>query len=80
MRRRDEPHVDLAIADVAYAAKAFFFEHLQELRLDLQVDVAYFVEEDGTAMGDLEKPLFGSRRAGERAFLVTEELGFEQFA
>ncbi len=37
-----------------------------------------FVEENRTLIGDFEKPLFGSDRAGERALHVPEELRFEQ--
>src|SRR5690349_3094147 len=44
MGRRDQPYVDLAIAHVADAAKTFLFKHLQQLRLNLQVHVANFVE------------------------------------
>ncbi len=72
VRRRDEPHVNLPVANVADAAKTFLFEHLQQFRLNLQIDVADFVEEDRAAMGHFEQSLLRSGGAGESAFFVTE--------
>src|ERR1043165_3468205 len=72
MRGRDQPHVDLAIAHVADAAKTFLFQHLQELWLDLQIDVADFVEKDRAAMGHFKQSLLRGGRARESALFVTE--------
>ena len=67
-----QPHVNLPVAYVANATESFLFEHLQQLRLDLQIDVADFVEKDCAAMGHFEQSLLRSGRTGERAFLMTE--------
>ena len=68
VRVRYQPHVDLPVAYVANATESFLFEHLQQLRLDLQIDVANFVEKDCAAMGHFEQSLLRSGRTGERAF------------
>ena len=54
MRGRDEAHVGEAVFDVAQAAEAFVLEHLEQLRLHLQVDVADLVEKQRPAVGEVE--------------------------
>src|SRR5687768_5974604 len=72
VRGRDQPHVDLPVTNVADAAKTFLLENLQQFWLNLQIDVANFVQKDRAAMGHFEQSLLRSGGAGERAFLMAE--------
>src|SRR5205085_2914182 len=76
--RRDEAHVDgprLVAADAPYC---LLFEHPQELHLRRRRQLADLVEEHGAPGGRLEQPGARLARAGERAFLVPEQLALEQ--
>ena len=53
-------------------------QHAQQLDLDVRVHVADLVEEQRAAVGPLEAPLLARRRAGERPFLVAEQLRLDQ--
>ena len=66
VRARSEP-LDLAL-----------LEHAQHLGLGLRAHVADFVEEDRAAVGLLELADLLLGGAGERAFLVTEQLRLDQ--
>ena len=65
----------------AIAAEAFeflFLQDAQEFGLQLERDVADFVQEKGAAIGELEAADFLVDGAGEGAAFVAEEFGFEQ--
>ncbi len=53
-------------------------EHAQELRLHLHRELTDLVEEHRAAVGRFEETCARAGRAGEGAFLVTEELALEQ--
>ena len=53
-------------------------EHAQQLDLDRERHLADLVEQHRAAVGGLEQPGLGLRRAGERAALVAEQLALEQ--
>ena len=53
-------------------------EHAQQLDLRREVDLADLVEEQRAAFGQLEAALLGRVRARERAFLVAEQLRFDE--
>src|SRR5205814_3302065 len=53
-------------------------QYAQQLRLRRHGHLADLVEEDRALVGHLEAPAALGHRAGERALLVTEELGLEQ--
>ena len=78
VRRRDQAHVDAQRARAAEALELLLLEHAQELRLELDRDVAHFVQEERSAVGQLEAPDALRDRARERAALVAEELALEQ--
>src|SRR5690606_36828610 len=78
IRRRDDPHVDLAHVAAADAEHLAFLQHAQELGLELGTDLADLVEEERAAVGALEAAGAARHRTGERAALVTEELAIEQ--
>src|SRR5713226_4209642 len=61
-----------------YRLEALFFEDAQDLGLRAQAHVSDFVEEQRAAVGFLEFSYFVIRRAGEAAFHVAEQLGFNQ--
>src|SRR5262249_42780376 len=53
-------------------------EHAEQFRLERERNVANFVEKQGAAVRHLEAADFLRDRARERAFLVAEQLAFEQ--
>src|SRR5206468_879859 len=53
-------------------------ENAQQLRLERGGQVAHLVEQHGPAAGDLEESWLGLVGAGERSFLVPEELAREE--
>jgi hypothetical protein len=62
------------------ALDLLFLEHAQQLGLHDRGHIANFVEEQRAAMGLLELAEMARDGAGEGAFLVAEELGFDQLA
>ena len=54
------------------------FEEAQQLHLDVLVEFAEFVEEQGAAVGDLEEALVVAVGAGERPLLVAEQLALDE--
>jgi hypothetical protein len=71
-----EIHLDLPVA--ADADDLLFLEHAQQIRLRLEADVADLVQEDAAAVGHFELALLAVLRASEGAFLVAEQLAFQQ--
>src|SRR5690606_35626463 len=76
--RRDHAHVDLDRLVRADAPDLALLERAQELRLQIEAQLAELVEADGAALGVLEEALTRHDRAGERALLEAEELGLDQ--
>src|SRR6476660_6045021 len=76
----NKSYVHLPIPDVSQASEPFLFQNFQQLRLNLKVHIADFVEKDRAAMGHLKKTLLGGSRTREGAFFVTEEFCLEQFS
>ena len=77
---RDDPHVDV---DGARAPEAFelpFLQDPQQLRLELNRQVPDLVEEQRSAMGQLEPPGLARMRARERAALTSEEFALDSVA
>src|SRR5690606_16165202 len=67
VRGGDDAHVDLDRLDAAHALDLALLEHAQQLRLEIELELAELVEEDGAAVGELEDPLARRDRARERA-------------
>jgi hypothetical protein len=78
VRRRDDADVDLDRHRAADAIEVLLFQRAQDLRLKRQGQIADLVEKQGAAMRELELPELAPGGAGERALLVSEELGLEQ--
>ena len=64
------------------AAESFeltFLKHPEQLGLELQRQVADFVEEDRPAVGEFEASGPARDGSGESAFFVAEEFAFDEF-
>ena len=75
---RDHAHVHANRRLAADAIELAFRQHAQQARLQRRGHVADLVEEQRAAVGLLEAAAALRVRAGERALLVTEQLGLEQ--
>ena len=78
IRRRDDAHVHLDRPRAAEALELAGLEDAQELRLQLERQLADLVEEEGRAVGDLEAPDLAGQGAGEGALLAPEQLALDQ--
>jgi len=80
MRRRQDPNVRAARLGAADALEAALLDHAQQLDLHVDAHVTDLVQEQRAAVRELESPDTRGQRARERAFLMTEQLAFEQVA
>ena len=78
VRGGDDAHVRLHRCVPADAVVLAVGEHAQQAHLQIGRHVADLVEEQRAALGLLEATAARGLRAGERAALVTEQLGLEQ--
>ena len=78
MRGADQADTDRNRCLAADPHDAAFLQRAQQLDLHGQWHVADLIEKQRAAVGLLEHALLGSCGASECAFLVTEQLGFEQ--
>src|SRR5690606_19993060 len=78
VRRRDQAHVDALGLGTADALEFGFLDRAEQLDLDLEGDLRDFVQEQGTAVRELEAT--GTARDGARkgATFVTEELALDE--
>jgi len=74
----DHARVDVDQAVSAYARELEVLEHMEELGLEGERQLGDLVEIDRALVRVLELAWLAPERAGEGAFLVAEELGFEQ--
>ena len=75
---RHQAHVDLDLALPAQAHQRALLQRAQQLGLQGQRQLANLVQKDGAAVGLLKPARTGCAGAGERAFFVAEQFGFEQ--
>jgi hypothetical protein len=78
VRRGDDANVHTHALIAADAHELPLFEHPQQLHLRLQVGLADFVQKQRAPVGGLELPARPRVGPGKRAFLVAEQLGFDQ--
>src|SRR5262249_47406338 len=78
IRRGDDAYVDAALLRTADAADAPALERAEEARLQIERELADFVEEERAAIGALEGPCVRRDRAGECAALVPEKLALRE--
>ena len=76
--RRDDADVHLQKGGAADALEPLLFERAEDLGLQRQRQIANLVEKQRPAVRELELAGLARSRAGKRALLVPEELGFEQ--
>ena len=76
--RGDQPEVDAHRPRAADPLELALLQRAQQLRLQVERQLADLVEKQRAAVGELEPSLLQAERAGERALLVAEELGLEQ--
>ena len=74
----DDAHVDADQFRAADHPEGAVLEHAQEVALALGGEVADFVQEERAAVGQLKPAGLVGDRAGEGAFDVAEQFGFEQ--
>ena len=77
VRRGDEADVDLDRLRTADPLELLLLQDAQQLRLELERDLADLVEEQRAAVGHLEAADLLGDGAGEGAPLVPEELALE---
>src|SRR5690606_19850070 len=80
VRRRDHARVDADRARTADGLDLAVLQRAQELRLQIDRQLADLVEEQRAAVGRDEQPTLARLRAGERAAHVAEQLAIEQRA
>ena len=68
----------LSVSVAAHALELALLQHAQQLRLQLEGQLADLVEEQRAAVGQLEAPELPRQRAGERPLLVPEQLALDQ--
>src|SRR5258708_26759821 len=78
VRCGDDAHVDGLVACASDGLDLAPLEHAQDLRLKIERELAYLVEEDRSAGRRRERALARRDGSGERAALVTEELALQQ--
>ena len=76
--RGDDADVDLEIARVADAPNHLVLQYAQELHLEREGQLAYFVEKQRAAVGFFEEPAPIAVGVGECALLVAEELALQE--
>src|SRR6185295_9809362 len=78
MRGCDEPDVDLVRLVAAESLEFLFLQHAEQLRLQLERNVADLVEKERALVGQLEAARFLCDRPGEGASLMTEQFALQQ--
>src|SRR5580692_5531988 len=78
MRRRDKADVHMNGLVAAQPLELLFLQRAEQLRLQLQTNVADFIKEQSAAIGKLPTAALLQQSAGECTFLVSEELAFDQ--
>jgi hypothetical protein len=76
--RGDHAHIDVDLLVASKLGELGVLEHVKQLCLQCRFHLADLVEEDRAAVRLLEFADAGRGRAGERAFLVAEQLALEQ--
>src|SRR4051794_9695875 len=78
VRCGDDARFDVDLLVAADAPELPFFEHAEQLDLQLDRHLSNFVEEDRTALGDFEVALAAFDCVRECALLVAEDFGLDQ--
>src|SRR5260221_2202971 len=70
---RDDSDIDLELMDSAQVHELTVLQDAQDFGLGFQAHGAYFVEEDGAAIGDFKQPLLGRDGPGKGPFYMAEQ-------
>ncbi|MDT4845116.1 hypothetical protein FQZ97_790940 [compost metagenome] len=76
--RRDDSHIGALRLVATDTLEGALLQYAQQLDLHRQWHIANFIEEQGTAVGQLEAPGAAGDGAGKRALLMAEQLAFQQ--
>src|SRR5437899_2393301 len=71
---RNHPHIGLQRGIASNSLELAGLEHTEQLGLQVQIEIAYLVQEQTSVAGLLKPAASSSDRAGERPSLVTEHL------
>src|SRR5262249_9313336 len=74
----DDPDIGVPRPRAAEPFELALLQHPQQLRLNLERQIADLVEEQRAAVGELEASDLAGVGAGERALVVAEQLALEQ--
>src|ERR1700741_151782 len=74
---RDQANIDPPIPNVPQATELLGFKYFEELRLNLQVHIADFIEKDGSLMSNLQKTDLCLDRSRESSLFVTKQLSLQ---
>ena len=75
---RDDAHVDLDRPRASEPLELAGFQHAQQLRLQVQRQLADLVEKERRAVRDLESPDLPRQRPRERSLLPAEQLALDE--
>jgi hypothetical protein len=75
---RDEPDVGLDGVRSSDALELTFLQDAQQFHLHSRADIANLVQEQRSALRQLETSLLARGRPGERALLIAEQLGLDE--
>src|SRR5262249_42679812 len=76
--RGNHAHVDTTVGRVTDASDGSLLQHAQQARLQLRLELADLVQEQGSLVGALECAHAITGRAGERAADVAEQLALDE--
>ena len=76
--RGHNPEVELDVSQPAQAAEGLLLQDAQELGLETQRNLPYLVQEERAPVRQFEDTAFLGARVREGAFLVAEQLAFQQ--
>src|SRR5262245_55705128 len=80
IRSGDNPHVQRDVLQTSDSAERALLEDPEQLGLQAQVELAYFVEEQCSAISLFEQTFFPRFGVGKRALLVPEEFAFNEIS
>src|SRR6185437_2907777 len=76
--RRDHSHIDGNLLLSSHAVVRRAVEYTQQLHLSPRLELAHFVQEHGSPIGEFEEARLLRIRAAERAFFVSKKLALDQ--
>src|ERR1044071_3178363 len=78
VRSHNQPDVDLHGFDTAQSLELALLQHAQQLYLSRKIQVAYLIQKQCAAFGQIEAPFFARLRSRKRPFLVAEKFRLDQ--